>query len=339
LLVEADGGGIPGTLFASVGVGGGGHKGSYTMTYSDTARLYVAQAVGFSPNTSVSGSLALTTTLGLESGTLEFTRAYVEANAAQTVRAPDGNVELELVSADTLPSDTYIAVAPSFAPPGALPAGHRLVGSVYSLRAAGALVTSDKPMLVRMRYADATLAGADPHTLGIFAWDAFSREWQPLGGRLALAERAVSVAASRFTTYALMAGPAWNDDFADQSGLTQLDNTRVVAGRLALASVPGSGSAVSTPIGGPPIASWGTLTFSASANGVVVDVLDANGAALLTDVTSGASLSTIDAGRHPLIRLRVRLVANTSEQPPTLDSWRVTWSTDDRRAFFPSVWR
>jgi hypothetical protein len=46
------------------------------------------------------------------------------------------------------------------------------VGSAYSVRASGAVLVADRPMSLRLYYNEITLAGADPHTLAIFAWDA-----------------------------------------------------------------------------------------------------------------------------------------------------------------------
>ena len=149
LYISAGGGvgELGGTVFANVGVGPGHDKGSYTMVYSDTRQSYVATAIGFTPNTGASGPINITTTLGLDSGAVDFNRAYVPITSTmQMVASADGNLELSLVSTDTLPAETYVAVVPSYAPPGPAPTGHRFVGSVYSVRAAGALVVTDEPM-------------------------------------------------------------------------------------------------------------------------------------------------------------------------------------------------
>lgn len=204
LFISAGGvGELGGTVFANIGIGPGHYKGSTSMVYSGT--VYIATIGDFTPNTGASGPLSITTTLGLNSGEVDFNRAYVPASTIQTISSIDGNLQLSVVSTDTMIYDTYIAVVPGFAPPGPPPQGHRLVGSVYSVRAAGTLLTTPEPMSLRIYYNNTILAGADPHTLAILAWDAFNQRWNNLGGTLFSTQQYLSVATSRFTTYALMA--------------------------------------------------------------------------------------------------------------------------------------
>lgn len=195
---------IGGTIFVNIGIGPGHDKGSWTMTYSNTAQAYIATAAGFTSGTGASGPLSITTTLGLDTGTVDFYRAYVPSSTIGTIDSMDGYLQLTIVSTDTFTDDTYILVVPSYSPPGPLPDGYRLVGSAYSARASGALLVANKPMLLRIYYNDILLAGADPHTLSIFAWDASAYRWENLGGQLFYTARHLSVATSRFTTYALM---------------------------------------------------------------------------------------------------------------------------------------
>jgi hypothetical protein len=352
LYISASGVGIPeGEIFVHIGIGPGHREGSYTMTYSETVQAHVATAIGFEAGEGASGPINITTTLGLDTGSVDFYRPYIPASTPQTMSSIDGNLELSWVNTDTITFDTYIAVVPSYAPPGPAPQGHRLVGSTYSVRAAAALPETNRPMLLRLYYDDATLAGADPHTLAIFAWDAFRKSWVDLGGRLFYDRQYVSVTTHRFTTYALMATPAWQDDFDDLSGLDLIETNNVTLGLqggapelLVLWSTPGSGTAVSKPITPTTaIANWSTLAFTSTADPptttLTVDVLSVDGAELLTDVTSGASLVGIDPVQYPSLKLRANLSSAVAGETPALDEWRLTWQVEVHKVYLPVVLR
>jgi hypothetical protein len=192
------------TLYASVGIGETGIKEGWTMTYSETVQAYLTTATGFTPERSQEGQVAISTTTGLATEATAFVRAYVPNDGPQTIRSADGALELQLPGPNTLPAAAYIAVVPSYTPPGAAPTGQELVGPVYSVRAAGALAQSDKPFLVRLYYAEGLLAGRAPESLTIFYWNSADGAWQPLGGRLFADQGYVSVATDQFGTYALI---------------------------------------------------------------------------------------------------------------------------------------
>ena len=310
----------------------------------DTSDSSIA-VTGLTPETTVESEVSVTVILSptqvLETGPLPFIRAYVPATAPQTVHSVDGNLELTLVSQDTIPIDTYIMVIPSGAPPGPAPPGHRFVGNAYGVRASGALLVTEKPMSLRLYYDETALAGTDPHTLAIFAWDAFNEHWVDLGGRLfddAPEGHYLSVAASRLTTYALMATPAWRDGFDDLSGVNFAETSNVALypqvdnSELVLSSMPGSGIAVSKPITSTTvITDWGSLTFTRTVDPptttLTVDVLSMDGTELLTDVTSGTSLAGIDPVQYPSLRLRANLSSTVAGETPALDQWRLTWQS------------
>jgi len=347
LFISASGvGELGGTVFVNVGLGPGHDKGGWTMTYSNTVQAYVTTVTGFTPRINASGPLNITTTLGLDTGAVDFNRAYVPAATSQTISSIDGNLQLTLVSTDTIRYDTYIAVVPSYGPPGPAPLGHRFVGSTYSVRAAGALLVTDKPMNLRLYYNQASLAGADPHTLAIFAWDAFHKRWDYSGGRLFYDQRYLSVTTSRFTTYALMATPAWRDEFDDFNGLSLAELRNVTLGlqgfnrMLVLWNTPGSGTAVSKPIT-PTTATdhWGTLTFTATVDPptttLSVDVLNADGTELLTNVASGASLASFDPAQYRSLKLRANLSSAMAGETPALDEWRLTWEVEEHKIYLP----
>jgi hypothetical protein len=350
LYVSASGAGeVGGTAFVNFDIGPGHDKHSYTMVYSDTLQAYVATAVGFTPHESAYGTLNITTTLGLDTGAVDFNRAYVPASTVQTLSSLDGNLALTLVSTDTVTFDTYAAITPSYAPPGPAPTGHRFVGSSYSVRAAGALVLTDKPMSLRLYYNDASLTGADPHTLAIFAWDAYNERWENLGGRLFYSQQYLSVATSRFTSYALMATPAWRDDFDDFSGLNfpaEVGNVTLSpqgdGWKLVLSGGAMTGTAASKPITPTAaIASWGTLTFTGTMDSptttLSVDVLSMEGTEVLTDVVSGTSLAALD--QYSVLKLRANLSSTVAGETPLLDRWQVTWQAEEHVAYLPLVVR
>jgi hypothetical protein len=340
---------LAGIVFANVDIGPGHKKRGYTMIYSDTVQNYMATAVDFTPQQSTFGSLSITTTLGLDTGMVEFNRAYVPASTSQTIDAADGNLQLSLVSTDTINFNTYIVIVPSYAPPGLPPPGHHLIGRSYSIRAAGALLETDKPMSLRLYYNDITLAGADPHTLAIFAWDAFNKEWINLGGRLIYGQQYLAVATSRFTTYALMATSTWRDEFDDISfsGLNYpAEVSNITLGgtaenrTLILASTPGNGYAVSKPITPTSaINNWVSLTFSHNAapptTTLTVDVLSLDGTKLMTNVTSGVSLAGLDPAQYPALKLQVNLGSTVAGQTAALDNWQVTWQPKGQKVYLP----
>jgi hypothetical protein len=351
LYIDAGGVMQPGdTLFVNLGIGPGHNKGSWTMNYSETLDLYVTTAAGFTPGVDTSSELNITTTLGLETAPVEFSRAFVRHDAPAQITSPDGRLALSLISAGTLPADTYIAVAPSYAAPAPPPEGYRIVGGAYSVRAPGSLPTADLPMSLRLTVAPQTLGDIDPQTLVLAVWDPDGRRWEILGGDLLtdLPTRAVAATTRRFGTYALMSGPAWRDSFADLEGLDQGASSGVTLGlitnELALVPEPGvAGSAVSRLISADP-ARWGAVTYSAAVPPgarLAVDLLAADGSVLLADVASGASLAGIDARAHQGVRLRARLSAGPGGERPGLFSWGITWQSAERRQrlFLPLLTR
>jgi hypothetical protein len=350
LFIKAGGvGELGGTVYTNIGIGPGCDKGGWTMTYSDTVQAYVTTVTGFNPEMNAYAPLSITTTLGLDSGTVEFNRDYVPASTSKIIDSRDGNLQLTLVSTDTFTYDTYVAVVPSYASPGPAPLGHRFVGSTYSVRAAGALVETDRPMSLRLYYNEATRAGADPHTLAVFAWDAYHERWDNLGGTLFSTQQYLSVATSRFTTYALMATPSWRDEFDDLSGMdfTQFNNVTWGGSpenrTLVLASASGSGSAVSNPITPTTtFANWSSLTFTSTVDPptttLTVDVLSLDGSEVLTDVASGADLAAlVDPAQYPSLRLRANLSSTVAGETPALDQWQLAWQVEEHKVYLPVV--
>lgn len=352
LFISAAGvGELGGTVFANIDIGSGGEKGSWTMPYSGTIQAHAVTTVGLglSTNQDEQGTISITTTLGLDTGTTDFNRAYVPAESTLPISSIDGNLQLTPVSTDTFPTEVYVAVVPTFGLPGPPPMGHRLVGSAYSVRASGAILVADRPMSLRLAYNDITLAGADPHTLAVFAWDAFNKRWDNLGGTLFSTQQYLSVATSRFTTYALMTTPAWRDEFGEFSGLDFGQFNNVTFGgtpenrTLVLLNTPGSGSAPSQPITPTTgFANWGTLTFSRTVDPptttLSVDVLSLNGSQVLTDMASGTDLAgLVDPVQFPSLRLRVNMTSTLTDTTPALERWELGWQVEVHEVYLPLV--
>ncbi len=90
-----------------------------------------------------------------------------------------------------------------------------------------------------------------------------------------------------------------------------------------------AGQAVSLLIQPPTLGQWERLLYGAeepSGSALRVDVLDARGTPLFTDVPSGFDLSPVDPVQHPSLRLRARLESTSGSTSPSLDSWEVHWS-------------
>jgi excisionase family DNA binding protein len=323
-----------GTVFAHVGIGTGHRPVPCAMVYSDIDKGYVTTASGFTPGIDAYGLISITTTLGLDTGVVEFNRDYVPASTPHTLVSQDGKLELEIVSADTISYNTYILVVPSYGPPEPLPSGHRLVGSAYSVRAAGALIETARPMLMRLYYDETTLAGADPHTLAVFRWDAFSQRWKNVGGDHFADGHYLSVATSQFTTYALMATTTWHDAFPNDftlSGMDEKDNVKwdALGSTLVLSGTATSGHAVTKPITpAAGISNWGSVIFTGTValptQTLTVDVLSLDGSPVMTNVASGTSLANLDPAQYPALKLRVNLTSTVPGQTPSLDDWQLS---------------
>jgi hypothetical protein len=339
---------LGGAAFTNIGIGPGHNKGGWTMTYSDTVESYITTATGFTPNVDDYGPINITTTLGLDTGVVEFRRDYVPASTLHTLVSQDGKLELEIVSADTITVDTYILVVPSYAPPGPTPSGHRLVGSSYSVRAGGALPGTARPMLLRLYYDETSLAGADPHTLAIFRWSTSNRRWENVGGNHFADGHYLSAAVSQFATYALMATTTWRDDFLNDivlSGLDEKDNVKwdALGGALVLSSAATSGFAVTKPI--TPTAeiySWRRLSFTATVDPptqtLTVDVLSLDGSEVLTDVANGTDLARlVDVAHYPSLRLRANMASSVEGETPALDGWQLAWQARNLQVHLPLV--
>jgi hypothetical protein len=304
---------------------------SHTMTYDPAEGEYSHTFEGvFSAAMTVEGSIDITTTITPTLGSSSYVRYYVSGTSPVDLHSTDGQVNLH-ISAGGVPTDTYVIIMPTNAPPGDPPPGHRLIGQAYAIRASGALTESLQPMALQIGYETTWLAGADPHTMSLFAWDGGRQQWLDLGGTPLFEWYYLSQTVRRFTTYALMATTTWRDTFDDISGLSERRDVRLAyGGKLELASGASSGWAVSVPITPTgDFSAWDQLSYGAVITGgtaLTVSVLDGRtGEELLLDAADGASLAVIDPVAHPSLRLQVTLSADTPGETPSLEEWAISW--------------
>ncbi|NJN66063.1 MAG: hypothetical protein HC884_04770 [Chloroflexaceae bacterium] len=332
IIVSARGIGAAETnLYANVSIGPGGKKNSYTMPYAEDVEAYATFVSGFEPVNDIAGTVSLSTTQGASSQTVWFDRLHIDAEADSAFVSSDGLLRMIWLSADALPDNTYLAISPGLAPPGPIPAGHQVIGSTYTVRASGSLVTTDAPLLLELAYDPSLLSGIDPHTLDVFTWDANpdNPRWVALNAQLDDQDNLLSVSTSRLATYALLATPSWRDEFLTTSSLDVITNVVTLASSLTLSDTTHTGTAVSQLITlSEGDGAWDTITFTAVADPpdttVTVDILDAAGNVLLADVGSGDSLQSIDPARHDAIKLRATLASTVEDESPTLERWQVS---------------
>lgn len=318
-------------------VGPSNYQHSYTMTYSETERTYIGEAIGMSSDVNFIGTVNMTSTTNLSTNTVVVRRFFVEAPIANPfdIYSTDGSFQAILVNPNTIENDTYIALAENDFPPEEVLPGHRLLSKSYSFRHPYADIFSQEPMLLRMYYDDVVLQDADPFMLAIFSWN---DGWIELTGHVFQDQQYVSIATDRFATYALQVAPRWFDDFDDADGLASFNNVTLAyengaPEKLVLVDGQTSGTAVSNLITLPKgFSHWNEINFehtldSPSAH-LTIDVLSADDSIVLSNVSDGMSLESIDAEQYPSLKLRVTFSTDTSGETARLDSWRLSWSEE-----------
>jgi hypothetical protein len=342
-------------VYATADRGSAVDRDRFGMSYDQDEQAYGCTFEGFfDPGPSlVEGSIRITTTVStalglgaeslLDTGPVDYGRFFVPTTGESSLVSDDDLLELTL-SDHSLPVDAYAIVMSTNSPPGPPPAGHRFVGQTYSARASGAIITSTHSMLLNLAYTSLALGDTDPHTLSAFAWDPVSMAWQDLGGRLdSLIGHQLSTVTDRFTVYGLMSTTRWRDIFTDLSGLSDWNHVYVppLSDELALYGTALNGTAVSRLIT-PTVSSmeWGHLTYTSTVpagTSLVIDVLAGDGSLLLEDVTSGASLNTLDPIAHPSLKLRAALSTDNPANSPLLDEWIITWQPRHWTTYLPLI--
>lgn len=314
-------------------IGGTSEERSHTLSYSPSNGEYSYTFGGVMAAAQIeSGFIQITTTVTPTLGYATFIRHYVPGSSAVDLPSQDGVVNLH-ISAHGVPTDTYLVIMSTQIPPGDPPAGHRLVGQPYSIRASGSFPQSLKPMVLRIGYEASWLNGVDPHSVGLFSWNPGQGAWLDLSGNpsSAAGQRTLSAAVQTYTTYALMSAPYWRDTFPDTNGLAERNGVRLApGGKLELASGASSGWAISTPITPTgSFAGWRQLAYRGlvpANTSLAVSLLDGRTrAVLLSNLADGADLSVVDPHAHPSVRLRLDLSRAAAGSTPSLEEWTVSW--------------
>lgn len=336
------------TTFAEVVIGPTGHMLSWTDTMTDD--LVTAVVPGVPPQTNITGVVEITTTLYPAVQAVKFYRAYVPTPNQQTFRSVDDRVEVQLVSTDTLTSDSYIVLMPTFGLPAALPANYCLVNGAYTMRAAGQQAVANRPFNLRF-YADTFVFDEVPrHMLAILQWEEATQAWRSFAGNYLRGQGYLSLASAEFTTYALVVAPRWFDDFADESGLRfPVETSNITLGgtpanrTLQLAALADTGFATSQLIT-PTVANadWSTVTYSAT--GVTsatmrIDLLAADGTVVRSDLQNGEYLADLDHAALPSLKLRAYFTATTNGDSPRLDWWSLAWEEREHSLYLPVILR
>ncbi|MCP4288512.1 MAG: VCBS repeat-containing protein [Gammaproteobacteria bacterium] len=130
-------------------------------------------------------------------------------NQDHEIYSNDGNLSLHLDSGSLPGNDAYLVVTPPGAIPGPLPPGKVLVGDVYDVTASGALVTLEKPSILKLHYDGELVAGSPAlrTELSIYRWDPNSQTWQEISSTLNLDQEVRVAPVTILGMYALLGLP------------------------------------------------------------------------------------------------------------------------------------
>jgi len=122
------------------------------------------------------------------------------------VYSNDGNLSLHLDPGSLPGNEAYLVIMPPGAVPGPLPADLVLIGDPYDVTASGALVTLEKPAVLKLHYDRALVnSSSAPEGLGIYRWDPIGETWQAVPGSLDEEQKAMVAPVTTLGTYALLA--------------------------------------------------------------------------------------------------------------------------------------
>jgi ligand-binding sensor domain-containing protein len=178
-----------------------------SLSYSPTTDTYEGQ-ISFSANERGMGRIRAMGAVGDSLVRLQSTYRLqrVLNDQSHDVYSDDGNLSLHLEMGSLPGNEAYLVVMPPGAVPGPLPAGLLMVGDPYDITASGALMTLQKPGILKLRYDGALVTSSSvPEGLAIYRWDPNSGTWQGIGGSVDEAQKAVVAPVQTLGTFALLA--------------------------------------------------------------------------------------------------------------------------------------
>jgi len=180
-----------------------------TLSYSPGTATYEGQ-ISFSATERGTGRIRAVGAVG--GGLVRLQSTYrlqrVLNDQSSDVYSDDGNLSLHLEPGSLPGDEAYLVVMPPGALPGPLPEGLVLVGDPYDVTGSGALVTLEKPAVLRLHYDGALVTSASaPAGLGLYRWDPRGERWQAVEGELDEEQRVIVAPVTALGTYALLAPP------------------------------------------------------------------------------------------------------------------------------------
>jgi len=180
-----------------------------TLSYSPGTDTYEGE-ISFSATERGMGRIRAVGEVGGDLVRLQSTYRLQQVvnDQSQGVYSNDGNLSLHLDPGSLPGNEAYLVVMPPGAVPGPLPAGLVLLGNPYDVTASGALVTLEKPAVLKLHYDKSLVRSSSaPEGLGIYRWDPISETWQEVPGSLDEEQKAMVASVTTLGTYALLAPP------------------------------------------------------------------------------------------------------------------------------------
>jgi len=214
---------------------GGGIGHTPTLAYSSTTGIYQGE-ISFSTTERGMGRIRAMGAVGNSLVRLQSTYRLqrVVNDRGQDVYSNDGNLSLHLDQGSLPGSDAYLVIMPPGAVPGPIPGGMVLVGNPYAVTASGAMVTLEKPGILKLHYDGALVnRSSAPERLGLYRWDPNNETWQAVPGSLDEEQKAMIAAVTTLGTYALMSPPGpWSGCYdMNGDGPIDLADVQAVASR------------------------------------------------------------------------------------------------------------
>ncbi|MCB0193208.1 MAG: hypothetical protein KDJ65_14785 [Anaerolineae bacterium] len=283
-------------------------------------------------------------------GPIKFLRYYYpnDGGEVKVTSHDDGLAEL-LLHSYSLSYEAFITVMTQPDLPGPLPVGNEAISEPYSFGSFTTNPLSDGPMFLTLHYPN-LLSEPNPLTLRILEWN--NETWNDSGdqGMNILLKPRLNKNTYKFTTYILARTLHWQDNFKTDLGLDdEVDMEHdTVNGMLKLKDSALTGMATSksyTPT--LPFKGWHSISYKAAdipkGTSLTMSVLYDN-KKILSNVSSGQSLSTLDPIAYPSLQLRVDMSTTVPGVTPVLSEWSILAEADteldsepENRVFLPIV--